>query len=277
MPNEEERETQVPNEGHNERQTDAPPKWGAHMALCTLPPFSRTWHPVGISASMMRRGREHSGDIHIFASVFSQLPDAPFRVAALGASLTANFAGDGTCRQSGWLLPVMTLLRSRWKNSTLVNLGLASHSISHHQTCNVPFDASLVFIDAATVPTREAELAASLAVLSRRRPSPAVVMVHFPRWCVPMKKEFGDPKFAIPTGYRLHSTGACYKHARLRATAAAGHLREEALNRLAMKVGAAVLSVGSAFADEVLDGKPGFSPTELTSDGLHPKVLVGAD
>ena len=220
---------------------------------------------------MLRRGHVLAGDPRVFATAFGarRPKDAPFIVAALGASLTANYAGDGTCRRPGWLLPAITMLRDSYGNASLVNLGEAAHSISRHRACQVPSEASLVIVDAATVHTREDLLRATLTMLARRRPAPVLLLIHFPRWCVPSTTEVAKHG-GIPALVQLHQTADCYRPERLRAALALAREKEARLNQLAVELGAAALSINAAFSAEVSAGTHGFSPRQLTSDGLHP-------
>lgn len=210
----------------------------------------------------------------------------PVLVAALGASVTSDYAGiDGDsqalhpsvcaaalrqcgrgCRWVGWLQDTVDVLRAALPKAhvTAVNCGLPGNPLSFAAPClesHVPASADLVVVDAATIRSSPQSVEAILRRLLNLPRQPAVVLLHFFHWCA-TNRGCGAPVGVEP-----------WSHAHMAANWLAGARMERDLTDLAAYYGLPALSLRTAYYHAALNAShPGESlgPRRLTKDGLHP-------
>ena len=198
-----------------------------------------------------------------------------------------------SCLAPGWMLPVVDLLSRRFspsagawpplsintshKGLTFINAGVAARKMELFADCltsRVPASTDLFVLDAASNPLQDSARAEhTLRRLLALPNSPAVVLIHFPRWC--------EPEGRMPMGSSYADEarrGACYTPDRLRAVApgsnrTASGRTEIVLDGLAAHYGLPALSLRSALFASALNASTDafFRPQALTVDGLHPR------
>ena len=241
----------------------------------------------------LSRGIANLGDPHRMDRVRHALRRGdPVLVAALGASVTSDYAGiDGNsqalhpsvcaaalrqcgrgCRWVGWLQDTVDSLRTALPKAhvTAINCGLPGSPLSFAAPClesHVPASADLVVVDAATIRSSPQSVEAILRRLLSLPRQPAVVLLHFFHWCATNRG------CSAPAGVEPWS------HAHMAANWLAGARMERDLTDLAAYYGLPALSVRAAHFHAALNAtRAGESPGEslgrrarwLTKDGLHP-------
>ena len=301
-------------------------RWNCTQSrLCSL---DDAWHPSALTPRLreaLRAGVSgHSVDGHRLERVLRRVQAGqPITISAVGASLTADYAGavgwmqdsfsnlgyiglpkscreDANCVVPGWMMPVADLLyrrftrhhgadgetegawRQRGSNVLLVNAGIAGRPIEAFSSClgsRLPAASDLIVVDAASHAQSPAHTEAVLRRLLALPHAPAVLLLHFPRWCEPLPGQ--GRSYAAEA-----RAGTCFSPDRLLAANAAvnanatttsgafsNSVRVEAmLDELAAHYRLGSLSLRRAFFDAALnaDSDPFFRPQQLTTDGLHP-------
>ena len=240
----------------------------------------------------LSRGIANLGDPHRVDRVRHALRRGdPVLIAALGASVTSDYAGiDGDsqalhpnvcaaalrqcgrgCRWVGWLQDTVDSLRTALPKAhvTAINCGLPGSPLSFAAPClesHVPASADLVVVDAATIRSSPQSVEAILLRLLSLPRRPAVVLLHFFHWCATNRG------CSAPAGIEPWS------YAHMAANWLAGARMERDLTDLAAYYGLPALSLRAAHYHAALNAtrageSPGESlghPRRLTKDGLHP-------
>ena len=245
------------------------------------------------SEALLSRGIANLGDQGRMDRVRQALRRGhPVLVAALGASVTSDYAGiDGDsqalhpsvcagalrqcgrgCRWAGWLQDTVDSLRAALPKAlvTAINCGLPGSPLSFAAPClesHVPASADLVVVDAATIRSSPQSAEAILRRLLSLPRQPAVVLLHFFHWCA-TNRGCDAPPGVEP-----------WSHAHMAANWLAGARMERDLTDLAAYYGLPALSLRAAHYHAALNAtRAGEHPGEgrgpraswLTKDGLHP-------
>ena len=245
------------------------------------------------SEALLSRGIANLGDQGRMDRVRHALRRGdPVLVAALGASVTSDYAGiDGDsqalhpsvcagalrqcgrgCRWAGWLQDTVDALRAALPKAlvTAINCGLPGSPLSFAAPClesHVPASADLVVVDAATIRSSPQSVEAILRRLLSLPRQPAVVLLHFFHWCA-TNRGCGAPPGVEP-----------WSHAHMAANWLAGARMERDLTDLAAYYGLPALSLRAAHYHAALNATrtgeragEGRGPRAswLTKDGLHP-------
>lgn len=232
------------------------------------------------------RGIANHGDLARLRRVLGSLRGGePVLIAALGASVTSDYAGiDGDaqaqhpgvctaalrqcgrgCRWSGWLQDTVELVREEVPHARLqaVNCGLPGNPLSYAAHClesHVPLAADLVLVDAATIRSSPPAVEAILRRLLSLPRQPAVLLLHFFHWCL-TNRGCGGPRGVDP-----------WSHGHMAANWLAGARMERELTELAAYYALPALSLRAAHYHAALNASRGGRrhAAQLTKDGLHP-------
>jgi len=240
------------------------------------------------------RGVASLGDLRQRLRIQSALSGhEPVTIAALGASVTADYGGiDGDvqaahpascasalrrcgrgCRFSGWLQEAVATLGAALPAARLqaVNCGMPGNPLTAAAHClesHVPSTADLVVVDGATIRSSPHELEPLLRRLLALPRAPAVLVLHLFHFCLT------NTGCSAPVGVDPWS------HSHMAANWQAGARMERDLSDLGAYYGLPVLSFRAAYYHAALSrnrsstlrggGGGRLHASQLTKDGLHP-------
>lgn len=236
------------------------------------------------------RGVGNLGDLRQRLRIQSALTGRePVTIAALGASVTADYGGiDGDvqaahpaacasalrrcgrgCRFSGWLQEAVATLSVALPTARLhaVNCGMPGNPLTAAAQClesHVPSTADVVVVDGATIRSSPHELEPLLRRLLVLPRAPAVLVLHLFHFCL------------TNSGCRAPAGVDPWSHAHMAANWQAGARMERDLSDLGAYYGLPVLSFRAAYYHAALGRNRSMlrggrlHASQLTKDGLHP-------